>query len=84
MRKKGSHGTPSSFESHMDDKASSGASRHRRESVIPNDHLDLEHSVTAATIMTMMGIHPGAKYFLVVVAGKVQVLFGLAQCFALV
>jgi hypothetical protein len=46
--------------------------------------LDLEHSVTAATIMTTMGAHPGMKYFLVVVTGKVQVLFGLAQCFALV
>jgi hypothetical protein len=42
------------------------------------------HSVTAATIMTTMGAHPGMKYFLMVVAGKVQVLFGPAQCFALV
>jgi hypothetical protein len=54
------------------------------ESTIPNNHLDLEHSVTAATIKTMMGAHPGTKYFLMVVVGKVQVLFGLAQCFALV
>jgi hypothetical protein len=38
----------------------------------------------SATIMTTMGAHPGTKYFLVVVVGKVQVLFGLAQCFALV
>jgi hypothetical protein len=56
----------------------------REESAIPNNHLDLEHSVTTATIMTTMGAHPRTKYFLMVVAGKVQVLFGLAQCFALV
>jgi hypothetical protein len=37
--------------------------------------LDMEHSVTAATIMTTMGAHPAMKYFLVVMVCKVQVLF---------